>query len=464
MKKYITILIITISLLPSLAQDYRPSSLHFTPPQGWMNDPNGLVYLDGQYHLFYQHNPDTIVWAPMHWGHATSTDLIHWRHQPIALYPDSIGMIFSGSCVVDKHNTAGFGHNAIVAIYTVASTTQAQAIAYSTDGGQTFSKYNQGRPILTADCPDFRDPKVFWYEKDEKWIMLLAAGGEIQFYASKNLKEWEKISSFGYGYGNHQGVWECPDMFLLDDKWVLIVSVNPGGVWGGSATQYFVGNFDGKRFIADDHIGSQRWMDYGKDHYATVTYNNAPNNRRIAITWLNNWEYATAIPATTFRSCMAIPTELSIQKDNDDYRLIVKPISEIDKLKKRVDSIDDAKNCAYEIDIVVEPNDQKRSIITLQNRKNEKVTFEYDFANRTFSMDRTQSGITDFAPSFKAITKASINKCEQQRIRIIVDRQSIEIFDSNGQFCMTNLVFPTEPYSVITTTGENISYSIYNLQ
>ena len=454
---------------PTYTQSFRPSSLHFAPQHGWMNDPNGMVYKDGEYHLFFQHHPKEIVWAEMHWGHAVSKDLVSWEELPIALFPDENGMIFSGSCVIDHNNTAGFGKDAMVAIYTACKIThkgdiQAQAIAYSTDNGRTFTKYNDGLPVLTDSCPDFRDPKVFWYEKEKKWVMSLAVQQEVRFYSSKDLKKWTFTGKFGKGYGNHHGVWECPDLFFLDDKWVLIVNINPGGIWGGSATQYFVGEFDGKTFTCDTPIGTTQWMDYGKDHYATVTWNEVPDGRRIGITWLNNWEYATRVPATEFRSTMSVPVELSLQQHGDGYRLVSQPAREVDSLRQEVAAVSEVCNGSYEIDVTVQPKDGKSSF-TLFNNKGEKVVFTYNFTTREFSMDRRKSGLTKFAESFYAITSASIDdSTAPQQLRIIVDRQSVEIFDQSGQFSMTNMVFPEEPYTDLKADGEGIEYKVYKLK
>lgn len=470
MRKTIPLLLLLLATLGAAAQEsFRPSGLHFSPPRGWMNDPNGMVYLDGEYHLFYQHHPDSLVWAPMHWGHAVSRDLVTWEHLPVALFPDEEGMIFSGSCVIDRDNTAGFGPGAMVAIYTAAKNspqgdTQAQAIAYSTDRGRTFRKYNGGRPVLTDPCPDFRDPKVFWHEAGRQWVMSLAVQQEIRFYTSPNLREWTHTGSFGYGYGNHHGVWECPDLFLLNGKWVLLVNINPGGIWGGSATQYFVGHFDGKTFTADSPIGATQWMDYGKDHYATVTWDNAPDGRRIAITWMNNWEYATRVPATEFRSTMSVPCELTLQPHPmGGHRLMSQPVAEVTALRRPVKSLEKMGKGAYEIELTTVPPASGLSTFTLSNGQGEQVTFTYDFRTREFTMDRTRSGLTDFAPSFAAITKASFDRADEpQRVRILVDRQSMEIFDSAGQFCMTNLVFPTHPYTRVAADS-NMTYKLYKL-
>ena len=298
-------------------EKYRPA-YHHTPLYGWMNDPNGMFYKDGLWHLYYQYNPYGSQWENMTWGHSTSKDLIHWEAQPLAIEPDWLGAVFSGSAIVDRNNTAGFGRNAVIAMYTSAGAAQTQSIAYSADGGQTFTKY-AGNPVITFNAPDFRDPKVFWYEASSngennggKWIVVLAVGQEVQFYSSTNLKEWKYESSFGRQYGNHDGVWECPDMLCFGDKWVLLLNINPGGPFGGSATQYFVGTFDGRSFTCEDTPSETKWMDYGKDHYATVTFHNAPEGRIVALPWMSNWQYANQVPTRQFRSANGLPRDLGL--------------------------------------------------------------------------------------------------------------------------------------------------------
>ena len=274
---------------------------HFTPPVSWMNDPNGMVFYDGEYHLFYQHNPLGAEWGNMSWGHAISTDLMHWKQLNVALMPDHLGDIFSGCAVIDKNNTAGFGKDAMVAIYTSAGKVQSQSIAYSTDKGRTFTKYSANPVITNPGIADFRDPKVFWHNESNQWIMSLATKQTITFYGSANLKSWTRLSEFGDGIGSHGGVWECPDLVPLDyngkTKWVLVVSINPGGPNGGSATQYFIGDFDGKTFRADA-LPYPLWMDYGRDNYAGVTWSNIPENdgRKIFMGWMSNWDYANNVP------------------------------------------------------------------------------------------------------------------------------------------------------------------------
>ena len=276
-------------------EQYRPV-FHHTPVYGWMNDPNGMFYKDGVWNLYFQYNPYGSQWENMTWGHSTSTDLVHWKFQGAPIQPDAIGTIFSGSAVVDKNNTAGLGKGAVVALYTSAGENQTQSMAYSTDNGKTFTKY-EGNPIITSTVPDFRDPHMFWNEDIKKWNMIMAVGQHMEIYSSDNLKDWKYESSFGEKYGNHGGVWECPDLMKMKvrgtgkEKWMLICNINPGGPSGGSATQYFIGDFDGHKFTCDSKPEVTKWMDYGKDHYATVSFDNAPNGRRVAIAWMSNWQY-----------------------------------------------------------------------------------------------------------------------------------------------------------------------------
>ena len=294
-------------------EKFRPA-YHHTPQYGWMNDPNGMFYKDGEWHLYYQYNPYGSLWENMTWGHSVSKDLVHWEALPLAIEADALGTIFSGSCVVDKDNTAGFGKNAVIAFYTSAGEAQTQSMAYSTDGGRTFNKYGKN-PVVTFNAPDFRDPKVFWYDGTNRWIMMLAVGQEMQIWSSANLKDWQKESSFGSEYGNHGGVWECPDLLKIEDKWVLICNINPGGPFCGSATQYFVGDFDGHKFTCESMPKVTKWLDYGKDHYATVSFSNAPDGRTVVLAWMSNWQYANQVPTRQFRSANSIARDLGLFKD-----------------------------------------------------------------------------------------------------------------------------------------------------
>ena len=422
---------------------FRPR-YHHTPLYGWMNDPNGMFYKDGVWHLYYQYNPYGSQWENMSWGHSTSRDLIHWDAQPLAIESDWLGAIFSGSAIVDKDHTTGFGRNAVVAMYTSAGAAQTQSIAYSTDGGQTFTKY-AGNPVITFNAPDFRDPKVFWHEPTSKWMVVLAVGQEVQFYSSKNLKEWKYESSFGREYGNHDGVWECPDMLCFGEKWVLLLNINPGGPFGGSATQYFVGRFDGHTFTCEDNPSETKWMDYGKDHYATVTFHNAPEGRIVALPWMSNWQYANQVPTQQFRSANGLPRDLDIKTIGGETILTCIPSKEVMALRgKKVKQPTEA--CEIVIDM------KSSTDIVLSNAKGEQVTMHYDAQKQEFKMDRTKSGDVSFSEAFPCETAAPTFGSIKQ-LRLFIDRCSIEAFDAEGKMVMTNLVFPSEPYNTIKVKG-----------
>jgi levanase/fructan beta-fructosidase len=424
-------------------EKFRPS-YHHTPLYGWMNDPNGMFYKDGEWHLYYQYNPYGSLWENMTWGHSVSKDLIHWEALPLAIEADAIGTIFSGSCVVDKNNTAGFGKDAIIAFYTSAAESQTQSMAYSTDGGRTFTKYDKN-PVVTFNAPDFRDPKVFWYEGTNRWIMMLAVGQEMQIWSSANLKDWNKESSFGSEYGCHGGVWECPDMLKIGDKWVLICNINPGGPFGGSATQYFVGDFDGKKFTCESMPKVTKWLDYGKDHYATVSFSNAPDGRITVLAWMSNWQYANQVPTKQFRSANSIARDLGLFKDGEETYVSVTPSKEMlavrgAKIKKP------SATCEIIVDV------KGTMELTLSNAKGEQVVMNYDAQKQTFAMDRTKSGDSSFSEAFDATTVAPTHG-NMKQLRIFIDNCSIEAFASDGKMAMTNLVFPNEPYNNIKVKG-----------
>ncbi len=439
-----------------IPEKYRPS-YHHAPERGWMNDPNGLFFKDGVWHLYYQYNPYGSMWGNMHWAHSTSTDLVHWQQQPVALAPDAWGTMFSGSCVVDHNNTAGFGKDAIISMYTSSRSTpfggdvQAQCIAYSNDGGKTFTKY-VGNPVITDEKKDFRDPHVFWNEEAGFWNMILAAGQEMQIYSSANLKDWKYESSFGHEYGNHGGVWECPDLMKMKvrgtdkEKWMLICNINPGGPFGGSAAQYFIGQFDGHKFTCEDEPSETKWMDYGKDHYATVTFDNAPDGRRCAIAWMSNWQYANQVPTMQYRSANSIVRDLGLFEYKGETYCSVLPAKEMTAARgAKVGAPTEA--CEIVVDIKGDAQ------ITLRNAKGERVVMTYDDAEETFDMDRRRSGNISFSDAFPVVTSSpTYGKIRQ--LRIFVDRSSIEAFDSEGKMVMTNLVFPTEPYDKIVVKGK----------
>ena len=431
-------------------EKFRPA-YHHSPAYGWMNDPNGLFYKDGVWHLYYQWNPYGSQWENMTWGHSTSTDGLHWTPQPTAIEADALGAIFSGCCVVDKNNTAGFGNGAIVAYYTSAGARQTQSMAYSLDGGQTFTKY-AGNPVIVSDVPDFRDPHIFWNEEAGFWNMVLASGQEMSIYSSKDLKQWKHESNFGLTYGNHGGVWECPDLMKLpvdgtgEQKWMLICNINPGGPFGGSATQYFIGQFDGHQFVCEDQPEETKWMDYGKDHYATVTFDNAPDGRRVAIAWMSNWQYANQVPTMQFRSTNSILRDLSLYQYEGETYCAVRPAKEMDAAR--------GKKIARPTDrceIVVTLKGDAR--ITLSNGSKERVVLDYDADMASLDLDRRHSGQCSFSDAFPTVVTAPVHG-SLRTLRIFIDKSSIEVFDADGRLSMTNLVFPSSPYNRISVKGK----------
>lgn len=472
-------------------ETYRPV-YHHTPVYGWMNDPNGMFYKDGVYHLYFQYNPYGSMWGNMTWGHSTSIDLTHWTYEGTAIVPDAWGAIFSGSCVVDKDNTAGFGKGAVVAFYTSAKSTpwgdiQSQSMAYSLDNGKTFIKYEHN-PILTSTERDFRDPKVFWYAPGKHWVMMLAVGQEMQIYSSGNLKEWKKESSFGAMQGAHGGVWECPDLVEVavegskEKKWVLICNLNPGGPFGGSAAQYFVGSFDGKKFVNESPTQT-KWLDWGKDNYATVTWSNAPAGRCIALGWMSNWQYANNVPTTQYRSANTLARDLTLYRVGGELYLKSKPSPEIKKARaeeKKIPTFEVKGNYevaslladnkgAYEIEMTIENKGTSKIDFSLMNEKGEKVAMYYDVVRKQFVMDRSASGIVGFSRDFPAVTVAPVRNTDQIHLRLFIDRSSVEAFGEEGEYVMTNLVFPAEPYNRMVFSSDKGSYivksmNVYRLQ
>lgn len=441
-------------------EQYRPV-YHHTPAWGWMNDPNGMFYKDGVWHLYFQHNPYGSQWENMTWGHSTSTDLVNWTFQGDPIEADAWGTIFSGSAVVDHQGTAGFGKGAVVAMYTSAGENQTQSLAYSTDNGQTFTKY-AGNPVVTSNTPDFRDPHVFWNDDIKRWNMIMAEGQHMNIYSSADLKDWKLESQFGAEYGNHGGVWECPDLMKMkvrgtdEYKWMLLCNINPGGPFGGSATQYFVGQFDGHKFTCESAPEVTKWMDYGKDHYATVTFDNAPDGRRVAMAWMSNWQYANQVPTKQFRSANSVPRDLDLYEYEGQTYCGVTPSPELAaaRPKKATKTLSEA--CEMVVSL------KGNATITLSNDKGEQVVMTYDEKSRTFAMDRTKSGLCDFSDEFAALTVAPVHG-KLSQLRLFIDRSSIEAFDADGKMAMTNLVFPTRPYNKVTVKGK-AKYVVYNLK
>lgn len=451
-------------------EPFRPQ-IHFSPRTGWMNDPNGLIYFEGTYHLFYQYYPDSTVWGPMHWGHAESRDMVHWKEVGIALYPDSLGYIFSGSAVVDIDNTSGFGmkgNTPLIAIYTQhdplgekAGTAhfQNQSIAYSLDNGEHWTKY-RGNPVLrTPGLKDFRDPKVSWYPEQKKWIMILATGDRVMFYSSKNLKNWKKESEFGAGIGAHGGVWECPDLipFNEDGKkiWLLTVNLNPGSIQGGSGIQYFTGDFNGHQFSAFDT--TTRWADYGADNYAGVSFSNSGKDK-IFIGWMSNWQYASKVPTVKWRSAMTFPRKLDLLKIGTNYLTTMMPVNTIEKIVLKTESYDYE---TMENGIVLSgPARLEFSVselhsfsFTFGNSKGQFLKAGYDEEKNAFFIDRTNAGQSGFDPQFAAVHYAPrLAKSNDSKITIILDNASIEFFADRGLTSMTDIFFPDQPFNSLRQT------------
>lgn len=470
-------------------EKYRPA-YHHTPLYGWMNDPNGMFYKDGRWHLYYQWNPYGSKWQNMTWGHSSSADLVRWEHHPAAIEANGLGTVFSGSSVVDSANTAGFGSDAVVALYTSADVSQTQSLAHSSDGGMTFEIY-PGNPVLTLES-EARDPNMFWDADNGRWVLSLAHAldHEMLFFTSPDLKEWTLQGSFGKGIGAQDGVWECPDLFRLkvdgsgEEKWVLVCNINPGGPFGGSATQYFTGDFDGKTFIADtDAEGAipTKWMDYGKDHYATVSWSDAPDNRRVLIGWMSNWQYAGEVPTMQYRSANTLPREAGLFRAPDgQLYLSSSPVAELAALRDKPSvsvrnkpaggngrnfPLPDSNGGACEILLDIDSRKAGSVDITISNNDGESALLCYDAKAHTLSFDRRRSGLTDFSQDFPTVTTAPTFETNGKlSLRIFIDRSSIEVFGNGGKTVMTNLVFPTEPYSSVSVTADGGNARIENLK
>lgn len=485
-------------------EKFRPV-YHHTPLYGWMNDANGLVYKDGEYHLYFQYNPYGSKWGNMHWGHSVSKDLVHWEHLAPAIARDTLGHIFSGSSIVDQENVAGYGAGNILAFYTSASDKngQIQCLAFSKDNGRTFTKYEKNPILCPADgLRDFRDPKVFRYEPEDKWVMIVSADKEMRFYDSKNLKDWNYMSSFGEGYGVQPCQFECPDMVELPvdgdlnrKKWALIVNVNPGCYFGGSATQYFTGNFDGTKFSCDSQPNVTKWLDWGKDHYATVCFSNT-GERTIAVPWMSNWQYCNIVPTKQFRSANALPRELSLYTQDGEIYLSAVPVPEIKTLRKEkkeipaftvandyhIDSLLADNDGAYELALEITVGEAEIMGFNLFNDKGEKVDIYFNLPEKRLVMDRTKSGIVDFGKKsvsheievhdrrkttsinyiddFALATWAPIKKENKYTLDVFVDKCSVEIFLNGGKVAMTNLIFPSEPYNRMCFYSKGSSFQV----
>jgi fructan beta-fructosidase len=454
---------------------YRPT-YHFAPRQNWLNDPNGLVYYNGKFHLFFQHNPVGIIQDHLSWGHATSKDLMQWEELPVAIpeyknEDQSVTMIFSGTAVVDSSNTTGFatqaGMHPLVAIYTShvdkkGPLLQHQSIAYSLDG-ISFRQYHNN-PVLDIQAKDFRDPKVFWHHPTNKWIMIVAKPDQfkVHFYSSSDLKSWTFLSEFG-GVGNVDKIWECPDLFELpvegsnEKKWVLTVSAGHSQK-GFLAMQYFVGNFNGSSFTADN-LPYPQYLDYGKDFYAGIIYNNLPSadTRKIMMGWANCWEYAQAIPTKAFRGMMAIPRVLSLVKSNNGhYQLMQQPVEEVNKYREAilfspddlpinnaVNNCNNIKGDALDIEFTMTRNDAAQAGIKVFKVGNEETVIYFNKQESTINIDRRKSGYVNFSNRFSSVESVPIAAGNSDlKFRILIDKSIVEVFVNDGEKVLTDQVFP----------------------
>ncbi|MBS1796333.1 MAG: glycoside hydrolase family 32 protein [Acidobacteria bacterium] len=478
-------LILTLKAAAQYDEPHRPQ-LHFSPPANWMNDPNGMVYADGEYHLFYQYYPNATVWGPMHWGHAVSRDLVHWENLPVALAPDKLGLIFSGSAVLDARNSSGFGtakKTPLVAMFTYhdmdgekAGRTdfQYQGLAYSLDKGRSWTKYDKN-PVIpnTEKLKDFRDTKLFWNEALKQWSVVFAVGDHVRFYSSPDLKSWTKTGEFGKSDGTHAGVWECPDLFPLTvggrTKWVLLVSINPGGPNGGSATQYFVGDFDGKTFRNDNPPQNIFWLDQGRDDYAGVTWSNAPRGRRIFLGWMSNWDYAQQVPTAKWRSAMTLPRELGLAETAEGVRLVQNPVRETQALRGRKFlsmknyrlenemNLDNGGSPLAELELEIDlaKTPATKFGVALTNAKGETYRVGYDAEAKRFFSDRRKAGRNDFSDLFavKPHTAPRVVTDQTLRLHLIFDTASMELFADDGTVAMTDIFFPTEDFTRLKFFG-----------
>ncbi|WP_449538883.1 GH32 C-terminal domain-containing protein [Ferdinandcohnia sp. Marseille-Q9671] len=465
--------IVTEAAENSESNSYRPG-YHFSPEKNWMNDPNGMVYYDGEYHLFYQHNPTDITWGPMYWGHAVSKDLVNWEHLPIALYPDELGFMWSGSVVVDWSNTSGFGDGSkppMVAMFTQEKGgEQVQSLAYSNDKGRSWKTYDGNPVIPMLEGGDvFRDPKVFWHEDTNKWIMVISAGNHIKIYQSDNLKDWNHVSDFGSDQGSHAGTWECPDLFELEvdgdpnkKKWVLAVSISEGAPAGGSGMQYFVGDFDGTTFTNENAPDEVLWADYGSDFYAAVTWSDVSDHdgRRIWMGWMNNWLYGQGLPTSEFRGAMSLPRELSLTSSSDNtIRLVQKPVSEFESLRENkktwaneiIDTenslLSDVNGKQFEIRAEFDLTSSNATEFGFVVRKGEEAEtiVGYNKTDQQLFVDRSTSGEVGFHEKFAAKHAAPYSSThETVKMKLFIDSASIEVFGKDGEVVLTDQIFPTE--------------------
>ena len=450
----------------SYDEPLRPQ-FHFTPARHFMNDPNGLVFYKGEYHLFYQHNPLGERWGHMSWGHAVSPDLLHWQHLPVALHEADGVMIFSGSVVVDWRNTSGFctaeadDRSCLVAVYTGhGDGKQTQNLAYSNDRGRTWTKYAKN-PVLDLGLKDFRDPKAFWHEPTRRWIMVavLPDQHEVRFFASADLKAWTPLGEFGPA-GATGGVWECPDLFELPiegepgrTRWVLDVDINPGGIAGGSGGQYFIGTFDGTRFVADEPAERTRWVDYGADFYASLSFSDIPaaDGRRIWMGWTSNWLYTNDEPSVTWRGAQSIPRALTLRRGRDGLRLVQTPVAEIERLRvapaPTVITGAAVLPGSAEIQLDLKPGAWTEAGVRLSNDAGEEVIVGVAREPLEVFVDRRRSRRTPFHAAYPGRHAGPLAwRDGGLTLRVLFDRSVIEVFAGDGETVITDRVFPTQPF------------------
>lgn len=451
--------------------------IHFTPARHFMNDPNGLVYYKGEYHLFYQHNPQGPTWGHMSWGHAVSRDLLHWQHLPLALGEENGIMIFSGSAVVDHRNTSGLCRvsggdpSCLVAIYTGHSRdTQTQNLAVSQDRGRTWQKY-AGNPVIDIGLREFRDPKVFWHAPTARWVMVVALPDEhkVRFYASRDLKAWTFLSDFGPA-GATGGVWECPDLMQVpvehdptQSRWVLDVDVNPGGPQGGSGGQYFVGDFDGTRFVSDTPASAEAlWADHGKDFYASISFSDLPSQDRgpIWMGWISNWQYANDEPTMTWRGAQSIPRRLRVRRTPDGWRLLQQPAGGLGTLvagdarkHQELRSTPLPLPPSADITFVVTAGDTEDVGLRFSNDNGEEAIVAVSADHRTLSIDRERSRLGESSKGYAERHTAPLRPSAQIPIRVIFDVSVIEVFANEGETVMTDRVYPTRPFTRVEWLG-----------
>lgn len=487
-----------------MTEKYRPT-LHMTPNQGWMNDPNGLVYFNEQYHQFYQYYPHDTVWGPMHWGHKVSRDLIHWQELAPALYPDESGMCFSGSAIVDWNNVSGLfedGRPGLLAFYTsflqpsvtldngdsIENPIQQQSLAYSQDGN-TWTKYKSGAPIIPArGNPDFRDPKVFWHQESESWVMVVSCGQHIEFYCSHNLLEWRLVSEFGYRQGAHsKGPWECPDLFELSlegaDKhyWVLVVGIGEGAHCDGAGTQYFVGDFDGETFTNLNHPDKVLWLDFGRDYYATQSFSDVPeqDGRRIVSTWMNNHQYSLELPSDSFRGTMAMPRELYLFESGDGIRVGQRFTKELGAAfqvdSQQLEPESEQALTLYHQDAVMHfqcdatLDDEQTLHLGLYQ---DNAAF-YEFRKITTgsgetslevrSVRRGQFGSKRIDEHFPHDYRTLLPTNGAFRLEVLFDQGSVELLINGGEYSFTNLIYPSNTQASASLSVDSGTLHLSNL-